>query len=458
MKLLFRGGTLVTPEGMFRAELLIQDGVIAMIGEGLPSDGAEVIDLTGRLLLPGAIDAHTHMATQCANAVSADDYFTGTRAALCGGTTTIIDYLLQEPGEPLTRTLAKRRAMAAPDAACDYAFHIGVRDISSDALLASVADVMAEGVTSFKAYMVYDFCLNDGELYRLLRYTAPLGGLVAVHAENRGVIAERVREYLQEGKTGAWQHYASRDEAVEAEAVSRAIRLAAMADAPLYLVHQSSAESAALVARARERGEPIIAETCPQYLEFTKEVYNRADARDFVCSPPMKGEASRVALWTGLRHGEIEVAATDHCPFMRREKDFGLVPGDFTAIPNGCSGVETMYGYMLSEANKGTISFPRAVAVCAANPARVFGLAQRKGALRPGLDADLVVFDPARNAVIHNDALHGAADHTIWEGVALRGVVEAVYLRGRPAYRDGAFLGAMGNGGYLACGKAQAML
>ena len=456
MDLLFRGGTLILPEGRVQTELRVHDGVIAQLGQNLPEDGATSIDLSGRLLLPGAIDAHTHMATQCAMAATADDYFTGTRAGLCGGTTTIIDYLLQEKGEPLPETLRKRKAMAAPDAAGDYAFHIGVQDLSTPELLDSVADVMRQGVTSFKAYMVYDFGLSDEDLYRLLRFTAPLGGLVAVHAENRGVIDERVKRYLAEGKTDAWWHYMSRDEQVEAEADERALRLAQMAEAPLYLVHLANEAGMAAVTRARDEGQPVFAETCPQYLAFTSEVYRRRSGRNFVCSPPIKGEASQAALWRGLIRGDVSTVATDHCPFQKAEKDYGLVrpdgtPGDFTSIPNGCSGVETMYPYLLSEANRGRLPFERVAAVCARNPARLFGLDHRKGALLPGLDADLVVFDPQRDAVVRSRDQHGAADHTIWEGTALHGAIDEVYSRGRLAYKRGDFLGRIGGGQFLEC-------
>ena len=456
MRALFQGGTVVTAEGMFRADLLVQDEKIAAIGTDLSAADAAVVDATGKLLLPGAIDAHTHLECVCSGIDTSDDYFTGTRSAACGGTTTVIDYLLQARGEPLPETLRKRVSMAAPKAAVDFAFHIGVSDLSTPALLASVKDAVAEGVSSFKAYMVYDFGLDDGALYRLLQQTAKVGALTTVHAENRGLIETRVKEYLADGKTEPWWHYRSRDEAVCAEANRRAIALARAAGAPLYIVHLSDEDGARAVTEARDEGLPVFAETCPQYLHFTSEVYREARGQDYVCSPAIKGKASRDALWAALRRGDIQTVATDHCPFTRAQKDYGLrradgSPGNFTTIPNGCDGLETMYPFMLTQANLGRIPITRAAAVCAANPARLFGLADRKGALRPGLDADIVLFDPETDGIVRAGELHGNLDHTIWENTALHGRVTATYLRGQPVFGGGAFTGAMGAGRFQRC-------
>ncbi len=456
MKLLFQGGTLVTAEAMVKADLLTDGEKITAIGEHLPAEGAQVVDLSGKLLLPGAIDAHTHLECVCSGIDTSDDYFTGTRAAACGGTTTVIDYLLQEPGEPLPQTLAKRVPMATGKAAVDFAFHIGVSDLSRPELLASLKDAVAAGVSSFKAYMVYDFGLTDEALYRLLEETAKTGALVTVHAENRGMLAARVKQYLAEGKTDPWWHYQSRSEEVAAEATRRVIALAKAANAPLYIVHLTDEESVAAVTAARDEGRPVFAETCPQYLNFTSDVYRGPRAQDYVCSPAIKGRASQEALWAGLLRGDIATVATDHCPFTRAEKDYGIhLPdgreGNFTTIPNGCDGVETMYPYLLTQANLGRIPFTRAVAACATNPAKLFGLADRKGALRPGLDADLAVFDPRADGVVRARELHGNLDHTIWENTALHGRVTAAYLRGSPVFENGTFTGAKGAGRFLKC-------
>ncbi|MDD3214950.1 MAG: dihydropyrimidinase [Eubacteriales bacterium] len=456
MKLLFRGGTLVTAEGMVKADLLVSGEKIAAIGVDLPAGDAQVIDAFGKLLLPGAIDAHTHLECVCSGIDTSDDYFTGTRAAACGGTTTVIDYLLQEKGEPLPQTLARRVPMAAGKAAVDFAFHIGVSDLSTPALLASVKDAVAGGVSSFKAYMVYDFGLTDEALYTLLQESARIGALVTVHAENRGMLDARVKEFLADGKTDPWWHYMSRNEDVAAEATGRVIALAKEANAPVYIVHLTDEGSAAHVTRARDEGRPVFAETCPQYLNFTCDVYHEERGQDYVCSPAIKNRASQTALWAALARGDIATVATDHCPFTRAEKDYGLrLPngreGNFTTIPNGCDGVETMYPYMLTQANLGRIPFSRAVAVCAANPAKLFGLSDRKGALLPGLDADVAVFDPKQDGVVRAREMHGNLDHTIWENTALHGRVTATYLRGKPVFADGQYLGEQGDGRFLKC-------
>ncbi len=456
MKTLFRGGTVVTAEGMYKTDLLTDGEKIAAIGSGLPSDGADVKDVSGLLLLPGAIDAHTHLECVCSGIATSDDYFTGTRAAACGGTTTVIDYLLQEKGEPLTQTLEKRVPMAAKKAAVDFAFHIGVSDLSTPELLSSVKDAVSAGVSSFKAYMVYDFGLSDEVLYGLLKETAKVGALVTVHAENRGMLAARVKEYLAQGKTDPWYHYESRNEEVSAAATRSVIALAKAANAPLYIVHLTDRDSALAVTQARDEGLPVFAETCPQYLNFTCEVYRGPRAQDYVCSPAIKGLESQTALWAALLRGDISTVATDHCPFTQKQKDYGIrLPdgraGDFTTIPNGCDGVETLYPYMLTQANLGRIPFERVVSVCAGNPAKLFGLSDRKGALRPGLDADIAVFDPRTDGVVRARDLHGNLDHTIWENTALHGRVTAVYLRGAPVYHNGTFVGQEGAGQYQRC-------
>ncbi len=456
MRLLFRGGTVVTTEGMYKTDVLTEGEKIAALGINLPADGAQVVDVSGKLVLPGAIDAHTHLECVCSGIDTSDDYFTGTRAAACGGTTTVIDYLLQAPGELLPQTLAKRIPMAAEKAAVDFAFHIGVSDVSTPQLLDSVKAAVAAGVSSFKAYMVYDFGLSDEGLYTLLQETARIGALVTVHAENRGMLDARVKEYLADGKTEPWWHYMSRSEEVTAEANRRAIALAKAAKAPLYLVHLTDEDGVTAVTEARDAGYPIFAETCPQYLNFTCDVYREKRGQDYVCSPAIKGRPSQNALWAGLLRGDIATVATDHCPFTQAEKDYGIrLPdgreGDFTTVPNGCDGVETMYPYMLTQANLGRIPFTRAVAACAANPAKLFGLDDRKGALCPGLDADIVVFDPKQDGVVHAKEMHGNLDHTIWENTALHGRVIATYLRGKPVFADGSFTGQQGMGHFLPC-------
>lgn len=457
MDLLIKGGTLVTATSSFKADLAVKNGKITEIGKNLkPGNNTEVVDAKGKLVLPGAIDGHTHLAMPFGGTISTDDYYTGTRSAACGGTTTVFDFVLQGAGESMLDAIKRRDALAAPDAAVDYSFHVGVCDVTTPELLDTMEDAVKFGVPSFKVFMVYDFGVDDGSFYQVLQKAAKIGALVGVHAENRDVNNVLIKQYLEEGKTDAWWHYMSKNEDVEGEADVRAINLAKMAGTSLYIVHLANKQGMDAVTEARDQGYPIFAETCPQYLYFTKEVYKRDRARDFVCSPPMKGKESQDAIWEGIKRGDIATVATDHCPFTQAEKDWGITtkdgqPGNFTTIPNGCAGIENMYPYMLSEANKGKISFNKAIEVCATNPAKLFGLDDQKGALQIGLDADIVLYDPKKRFTITNDAMHGATDHTIWEGAELKGYPVATYSRGNLVYKDGEFLGNKGDGKFIKC-------
>lgn len=457
MDLLIKGGTLVTKDSTFKADVAVKDGKIIAIGTNLkPEANTEVVDAKGKMVLPGAIDGHTHLAMPFGGTISTDDYFTGTRSAACGGTTTVFDFVLQGQGEKMLDAINRRDALAAPDAAVDYSFHVGVCDVSTDELLDSMEDAVKAGVPSFKVFMVYDFGVDDGSFYKVLVKAASIGALVGVHAENRDVNNVLVAKYLSEGKTEAWWHYMAKNEAVEGEADVRAINLAKMAGTSLYIVHLANKQGVDAVTQARDEGYPIFAETCPQYLNFTKEVYKLPRARDYVCSPPMKGKESQVAIWDAIKRGDIATIATDHCPFTQAEKDWGIKtkdgkPGNFTTIPNGCAGIENMYPYVLSEANKGRITFNKAVELCATNPSKLFGLDHVKGALRVGLDADIVLYDPKKSVTIANKDMHGATDHTIWEGAEIKGYPVATYSRGNLVYKDGKFLGEKGKGKLIKC-------
>lgn len=457
MDLLIKNGTIVTADSTFKADIAVKDGKILSVGQNIkPLKGTEVVDAKGKLVLPGAIDGHTHLAMPFGGTISSDDYYTGTKSAACGGTTTVFDFVLQGKGENMLDAIKRRDAIAAPDAAVDYSFHVGVCDVTTPELLDSMEDAVKFGIPSFKVFMVYDFGVDDGAFYQVLQKAGKIGALVGVHAENRDVNNVLVKQYLAEGKTDAWWHYMAKNEEVEGEADVRAINLAKMAGTSLYIVHLADKQGVEAVAKARDEGYPIFAETCPQYLYFTKEVYKRERARDFVCSPPIKGKESQDALWEAIKAGDIATIATDHCPFTQAEKDWGIVkkdgtPGNFTTIPNGCAGVENMYPYVLSEANKGRISFNRAVELCATNPAKLFGCDHVKGSIRAGLDADIVIYDPKKNVTIKNSEMHGNLDHTIWEGVSVKGYPVATYSRGKLVYKDGEFVGQKGYGRLIKC-------
>ncbi len=446
MDLLIKNGTLVNAKEMFRADLAVENGKITAIGSGLaPTEGAEVVDAAGKLVLPGAIDAHTHLAMPFGGTISSDGYFAGTRAAACGGTTTVFDFILQNFGEPMVDAIKRRDALCAPEAAVDYAFHIAIKDVSNG-LIDTMKDAVDYGVPSFKVFMVYDFGVTDGVFYQVLAKAKEIGAQISVHAENNEMVNYFTKKFLSEGKTSAWYHYLSRPEFVEAEADKRAIEWAKSLNAPLYIVHLANKDGVDAVTAAKDAGYEIYAETCPHYLNFTSDVYKREDGRNFVCSPPIKGKESQDALWAAIKRGDIDTIATDHCPFLQSEKDWGL--NDFSKIPNGCAAIENMYPYMLSAANTGKLDFTRVVELCSANPAKIFGCTD-KGSLAVGKDADIVVYDPTLDFTISQKNMHSDCDHTIWEGTELHGYPRMTFSRGRKVYEDGKFLGEPGWGKFV---------
>lgn len=445
MDLIIKNGTIVSPTATFKADVCADNGKIVAITADAGTNADKVVDASGKMVLPGAIDAHTHLAMPFGGTISSDDYYAGTRAAACGGTTTVFDFILQDFGETMVDAIKRRDALCAPDAAVDYAFHVAVKDVSNG-LIDTIEDAVNYGVSSFKVFMVYDFGVTDGVFYKVLEKAKSCGAMISVHAENKQLIDVLTERYLSEGKTSAWYHYMSRPEFVEGEADIRAIQLAKSLDSKLYIVHLANKEGVQAVERARNEGYQIYAETCPQYLEFTSEVYKRADGRNFVCSPPMKGEESRLALWEAIKKGLITTIATDHCPFQSYEKDWGK--DDFTKIPNGCAGIENMYPYMLSAANEGKITFNKSVELCSYNPAKIFGC-DAKGAIEVGKDADIVIYDPTKDFTITNDKMHSDCDHTIWEGIKVKGYPEATYSRGKLVFKDGEFLGERGWGKFI---------
>lgn len=446
--LMIRNGTIVTPTSMYEADIAVKDQKIAAIGKNL-GEAAKVVDATGKYVLPGAIDAHTHLAMPFGGTVSSDDYEAGTRAAACGGTTTVFDYAMQRGEHGILETIEDRRKMADPQVCVDYAFHCCITDLQGGKLLDEWPAAVAYGISSVKCFTVYKkegMMVTDAEIVQILQKGKETGMLTNVHCENPDVIDLNIDRFLKEGKTSAWYHYLSRPEFVEAEAEKRVIHWAKSLDAPVYIVHLADKEGLDAVTEAKDHGAPIYAETCPQYLQFTCDVYKRPDGRNFICSPPMKGQESQDALWAAIQRGDIDTIATDHCPFQSYEKDWGK--DDFTKVPNGCAGVENMFPYMLDAANRGRITFQKVVELCCANPARIFGCTQ-KGALEPGKDADIVIYDPEKDFTVTQDAMHSDSDHTIWEGVKLHGYPVQTYSRGRLVYDNGNFVGEPGWGKFI---------
>lgn len=449
MELLIKGGTVVTATESFPADVAVDGGKIVAIGKDLAVNAEKVVDATGKLVLPGALDAHTHMAMPFGGTVSADSYLAGTRAAVCGGVTTIFDYPVQHKGETILGLIGSKKDVLEKEACCDYAFHCCITDLNDGEILDEMEQAVEEGITSFKCFLVYKkegMMVDDGMLARLLLRAKELGAMINVHAENPDLIDLRTEQYLKEGKTSAWYHYMSRPEFVEAEADKRVVHWASHLDTPVYIVHMADKEGLEACIKAKSEGHDILVETCPQYLEFTCDVYKREDGRNFVCSPPMKGQESQDALWTAIQSGMIDTVATDHCPFQSYEKDWGK--DDFTKIPNGCAGVENLYPYMLDAANSGKITFERAVELCSTNVAKIFGC-DNKGAIAVGKDADIVIYDKDKDFTISVNNMHSDYDHTIWEGKKLHGYPVQTYLRGKLVYDNGDFVGTPGMGGYV---------
>lgn len=449
MDLILKNGMIVNPYETYKADLGVENGKIVVIGQNLDYSGAKVIDASGKYILPGAIDVHTHIAMPFGGTVSADGYLAGTRAAACGGVTTLFDYAIQRGEKGILETIEERKKMAEPEACVDYAFHCALTDLHEGSLLNEFQAAVDAGIPSFKCFFVYKkehMMMDDASFVKILQKADEVGAMVNLHAENPDLIEMNVEKFLKEGKTSAWYHYMSRPEFVEAEADKRAIHWAKSLHVPLYIVHMADQEGMEEATRARDEGHEIYVETCPQYLEYTCEVYKREDGRNFVCSPPMKGEESREALWAALKRGDIDTVATDHCPFMESEKDWGK--DDFTKIPNGCPGVENLYPYILDAANSGKISFNKAVEVCAANPAKIFGCSD-KGTLAIGKDADIVIYDPDKDFKISVSNMHSDCDHTIWEGKSLHGYPVMTFVRGNLVYDSGEFVGKPGFGKFI---------
>lgn len=449
MSLLIKGGTVVTPTESFVADVYAENGIITAIGKDLKISADKTVDASGKLVLPGALDVHTHMAMPFGGTVSADSYLTGTRAAACGGVTTVFDYPVQRKGGTILGLVRSKMDVLEKEACVDYAFHCCITDLNGGEILDEMELAVKEGITSFKCFLVYKkegMMVDDATLVKLMIRAKELGALINVHAENPDIIDMNIAKFLREGKTSAWYHYLSRPEFVEAEADKRAVHWAKNFDAPLYIVHMADKEGLEACIKAREEGASIYVETCPQYLEFTNEVYKRKDGRNFVCSPPMKGIESQEALWAALKAGFIDTVATDHCPFQSYEKDWGK--DDFTKIPNGCAGVENLYPYMLDAANAGKITFEKAVEVCAANPARIFGC-EAKGSIAIGKDADIVIYDKDKDFTVSAQNMHSNYDHTIWEGKKLHGYPVQTYLRGNLVYDNGDFVGKPGSGRFI---------
>jgi dihydropyrimidinase len=448
MDIVLKGGTVVTARDIYRADVGLQGGVVVAMGQELQGD--LVFDATGNYVLPGAVDPHTHLELEFMDTVSSDDFYTGTVAAACGGTTTIVDYAEQRKGETLGQAVAAWRKKADPKVVTDYGLHVSVTDVSDD-VLAEMEDMVREGVTSFKCYLAYPERLRDDELLQVLTRARDVSALVNVHCENGWLVDLMTSKLLAEGKTEPRWHPRSRPAAFEEEATQRAVTLASIAQAPLYVVHLTCAGALEATRRARDAGKPVLVETCPQYLLLDMERYDEPgfEGAKYVLSPPLREKANLEALWSGLSTGDIDVIATDHCPFnLVGQKDLGR--DDFTLIPNGMPTVETRVPLLYHEGvNGGRIDLNKFVELVATAPAKLFGLFPQKGTIAVGSDADLVVWDPDKEMALTRENLHMNVDYSPYEQVTVRGYPELVLARGEVIVKDNNFVGQRGSGRFL---------
>jgi dihydropyrimidinase len=458
MAVVLAGGIVANPYGAYRADVRIEGETIAEVGVGIARAGDCVSDVSGRYLLPGGIDAHTHFDLPLSDGTrTADSFSTGTKAALAGGTTCVIDYATQFKGESLQEGLENWHRLADGKCFCDYAFHLAITDWNH-AARGDLPGVVSSGVTSFKMYMAYKGALqvDDGVIYDALRRVTEVGGLLCFHCENGDVIAARTAELLREGRKGPEFHPISRPPAVETEAVSRLLAIAALADAPVYVVHVSAYSSMKKIIEAKAEGARAFAETCPQYLCLDDSLYAQGrEAAKYVCSPPLRGRENQGGLWASLRSGLADVVATDHCSFdFAGQKD--RAHGDFSMIPNGMPGVENRVLLMYKGVAEGRLSLPAMVRAVSYNPAAIFGMYPRKGALVPGADADVVVLNPSGGTVIRAGTQFQNVDYTPYEGMEIPASIDSVYLRGVELFKGGRFLNDVPGGRYVQRGASGA--
>jgi dihydropyrimidinase len=451
--MLIRNGTIVNAKGSLKADILIENERIKQIAPAIPLESSErVIDATGMLVLPGGIDAHTHLDMPFGGTTSSDDFETGTRAAAFGGTTTIIDFAIQAKGTKMRDALDTWWRKAENRAVIDYGLHMIVTDLP-DAGLEDMDDMVSEGVASFKLFMAYPNVLmvDDATIFKALSRTAKNGALICMHAENGGVIDVIVQRTLAEGKRAPIYHALTRPVTAEAEAVNRAIAMAEMAGVPIYIVHLSSEDALNKVREARDRGLPAFAETCPQYLLLSIEELERPnfEGAKYVFTPPLRPKHHLPKLWNGLQQDNLQVVSTDHCPFCFEDQKV-LGKDDFTKIPNGGPGIENrlqlLHHYGV---NHGQISINRFVEITSATPARIFGLYPRKGVIQEGSDADIVIWDPAVEYTISAATHHMRVDYSMFEGYNVKGNAKTVLSRGEVIVDNNQFLGRAGRGAYL---------
>ena len=454
MKKLLKGGTIINGNGRQDADLLINGEIIEAIGTDLCADGAEVIDVSGKLLFPGFIDAHTHFDLDVCNTTTADDFYTGSRSALRGGTTMVIDFACPNKGESLQYGLDLWHKKAEGKTACDYSFHMTIDDWN-EGIIEELPKMFEQGVSSFKMYMTYPaMMIGDDAMFRALQKMKELGGIAGVHCENAGVIDALIAQAKERGELTPDAHSRCRPAVLEAEAVSRLLKMAELADVPVVIVHLSSEAGLREVLAARARGQKVYVETCPHYLLLQDDLYSlpEFEGAKYVCAPPLRKDTDNDALWEAIADGSVQTVSTDHCSFTWTQKQAGL--GDFSKIPGGMPGVETrgvlLYTYgVVTE----RISAERMVEVLSEAPAKLYGAYPRKGRLAVGADADIVVYDPEGICRITAKDQVCAVDYAPYEGYELSGHIAQVWLRGTLAVEEGQILADRG-GKFISRGKS----
>ncbi len=446
--LLVRGGTVVGPEGLVEADVLAQGERIKAIGRGLPAlHDTRVVNAEGCYVLPGVIDSHTHVGLDTGRFRTQDDWFVGTRAAACGGVTTVIDFATQSPGRTLAEAVEARRT-EAEDAVIDYGFHVMVTDLPPHRE-DEIADLADLGTPSVKLYTTYrpNYFVGDAAILQLMETSARHGVLPLIHCENDDLVASRVDSLTRSGQTSWRYHGRSRPPLAEQEAINRVLFLAEAAGCPVHICHCSTARSVSLVGDAVERGQRVTCETCPQYLLLDNRLYEGPEPWRYVLQPPLRDAEEKVGLWKLLQAGFVDLVSTDHCDYTVTQK---LAQDDFRKTPGGLPGIETLLPLMLTYGDLGGgTSLCHIVRLLCAAPARLWGIWPTKGTLQPGSDADIVVYDPAVESEIRADELHHAAGYTPFEGMSVRGAVRATISRGEIIYHQGRFSGRRGRGRFL---------
>ena len=437
MSILIKNGRVVTAESDFIADVYVEGEKIVAIGKNLNYSAEKVIDATDKLVFPGGIDPHVHLDMPFMGTYSSDDYETGTRAALHGGTTSVIEFILQTQGDTLHNALKTWQDKSIGKAVGDFSYHMAVTDFNDDVAKEVVQMIEEEGITSFKTFMAYKGALmiDDGQMVQLMKVVKKHGGLVTVHATNGDMIDSLIAKNLAEGNTKPLYHYLSQPEVTEAEASARFCDMLEYTGCPGYIVHMTCEGALNAVRNATTRNQKVFVETCSQYLMIDASLYEREDGAKWVMSPPLREKKDQEALWSGINQGLVQVVGTDHCPFTLEQKAMGK--DDFSKIPNGHPAIEHRVEFVYSEGvRKGKISLNKFVEVCSTNAAKIFGMYPRKGTIAIGADADIVIFDPNKKHVISAETHHMRCDYSGYEGWEVTGKTETVLLRGMVAIEN----------------------